>query len=307
MELDFEVRDKVLVARFKRKTNLHYGNTEAFKSQMLAVLRPETAVVLDCTNLDFIDSAGLTVLIYLRKKILEHRGTLKLANVGSRILKLMEITRLHRIFEIYDSVDLAIRSLHSPKSRKEDAKAFALQLEVKKAPNFVIIRIKGPSSLVAANSAQFRKKIRKYISQYDTVILNLDAIRNIDSAGIASLIHLKASAKNKKKKIILVYKNRVLVRLFKLYSLEDLFPQFDSEEDAVLAADPQFLKQSAQFFKEKGHAAAERDGRQEREASPERGRISGAPAESESGPQPAAPPLETEFDDLLFLANRAKS
>lgn len=304
MELELRKRNNILIVGFKRKVNLNYANVEAFKSQILSALTPGMSVILDFAKLDFIDSAGLTVLIYLRKKILESNGTLKLANVGEKIIKLMEITRLHRIFEIHDSLESAIRSVRKPKNMQNAGTPISLHFQVKRTEEFVLVRIDRPDSLIAANSSQFRKKLHEYIDRYPAVILNLDAIRNIDSAGIASLIHLKAYAKKRGKKIVLVYKNRVLVRLFKLYSIEDLFPQFDNEEDAILSVAPSYLKRASHRIK-KAAPAPPQETQPKPEPVPRKKKAQ--PPKTGVRSKPVAEPFGAEYEDLLFLTNRMKA
>lgn len=71
--------------------------------------RPELKdVVVDLDAVSMVDSAGLGVLISLLKLVGERGGELRLANLNKRIRLVFEITRTHRIFDIFDSVDEAV-------------------------------------------------------------------------------------------------------------------------------------------------------------------------------------------------------
>lgn len=66
--------------------------------------------VLDLEAVDFMDSAGLGTLIAALKRITEHGGDMKLACLQKKPRMVFEITRAHKVFEIYNSVDDALRA-----------------------------------------------------------------------------------------------------------------------------------------------------------------------------------------------------
>lgn len=54
----------------------------------------------DCSSLDFLDSSGLGALISVQKLALERGGKFRLLAPRPGILQVLELTRLHRVFEI---------------------------------------------------------------------------------------------------------------------------------------------------------------------------------------------------------------
>ena len=66
--------------------------------------------VMDLEAVDFMDSAGLGALIAALKRITEHGGDMKLACIQKKPRMVFEITRAHKVFEIYNSVEDAIRA-----------------------------------------------------------------------------------------------------------------------------------------------------------------------------------------------------
>ena len=48
----------------------------------------------------FVDSSGLGALISLHKHLSERDGKVRLLNPRQSVLQLLELTRMHRIFEI---------------------------------------------------------------------------------------------------------------------------------------------------------------------------------------------------------------
>lgn len=238
MYLEIIKQKQLIIIQFRRNCNLNSSNIEEFKETVLGSYQPRLPVIINFGNLDFIDSAGLTVLIHVRRKIYESKGTLKLTNLGDRIQKLMQITRLHRVFDIYETLDHAIKSIEKSSKQPSKTNPYNIHIQIRKNDSYYWVKIKQPDSLIKANTKQFRIKIKEYLEKTNTLIINFDNIRNIDSAGIASLIHLKRLSRENKKKIFLVYNNRVLNRLFKLYSLDDLFSQFQNDQEAIQAVKP---------------------------------------------------------------------
>ncbi len=67
-------------------------------------------VVVDLSNVDWMNSSGLGILIQALTTMRNNQGDIKLANVTERIKSLLLITKLTRIFEIHDTVENAVAS-----------------------------------------------------------------------------------------------------------------------------------------------------------------------------------------------------
>ncbi len=66
-------------------------------------------IVLDCSNLTFIDSMGLGVLISLLRRVRQRDGDVKVAALNDEVKTIFEITRLHRLFEVCSDWNAAVR------------------------------------------------------------------------------------------------------------------------------------------------------------------------------------------------------
>lgn len=69
-----------------------------------------TDVILNMAEALSIDSATLEYLLDLHDKLAEDLGMVKFANCDENILKILEMTRLSREFELFDDVEKAIKS-----------------------------------------------------------------------------------------------------------------------------------------------------------------------------------------------------
>lgn len=64
-------------------------------------------LVIDLTNLEFLDSTGLGVLVAGLKKVNSHEGSLQLVCHQDRLLKVLQITGLLSVFSIHATVEAA--------------------------------------------------------------------------------------------------------------------------------------------------------------------------------------------------------
>ncbi len=86
---------------------------DRFREQVQAWMAENSSVkylVLDAAKMEFIDSAGLGVLIALLKRATERGGDIRIAGLQAKARVVFEITRAFKIFEIFDTVEEALRA-----------------------------------------------------------------------------------------------------------------------------------------------------------------------------------------------------
>jgi anti-sigma B factor antagonist len=110
MKLTDRVQDGVVVLEPKGKimggpdaSLLHDKLYEYIKQDM-------KRVVVDLSQVDWMNSTGLGILISGYTTLRNNDGMLKLANVTDKIQSLLTITKLVSVFEAYDTVDEAIKT-----------------------------------------------------------------------------------------------------------------------------------------------------------------------------------------------------
>ncbi len=69
-----------------------------------------TEVIVDLTEVDFIDSSGLGSLLLGRRIFNAENGDLRIIGAHEKVARMFEIAKLDRVFEFYDSVEAAVRS-----------------------------------------------------------------------------------------------------------------------------------------------------------------------------------------------------
>ena len=111
MEFSSYVKDDMLVIT-PLEENLDAKNTSVFKEEILNLLQSTgiLKVIIDLTNLQFIDSSGLGVLLSLQRHLHSQKGALKLAHLNKPIRTMFEIVSMHRVLEIFPTLDEALQS-----------------------------------------------------------------------------------------------------------------------------------------------------------------------------------------------------
>jgi anti-sigma B factor antagonist len=69
-----------------------------------------SCLVIDLAKTKFIDSSGCGALVACIRALIKNGGEMKIARPSPQARTLFELTRLHKVFEIYDDLDSAINS-----------------------------------------------------------------------------------------------------------------------------------------------------------------------------------------------------
>lgn len=107
MEINVAEMNEIAVVTINTD-QLDAGNVRDFKTHINPIASENKRLVFDLSAVRFIDSSGLgAVLSYLRRQH-EQGGDLKLTGLTQPVRMLFELVRMHRIFEIYGSVEEAV-------------------------------------------------------------------------------------------------------------------------------------------------------------------------------------------------------
>ncbi len=77
------------------------------------LLSKSRQIVFDLRDVTHIDSRGLGTLVALHTSARNTRGDIRLANLGSHLSELLQVTRLVTVFQIFDNVEQAVASFNS--------------------------------------------------------------------------------------------------------------------------------------------------------------------------------------------------
>ncbi len=86
-------------------------SVELFQSTINDIITDKKAgIVLNMSDLGFIDSAGLGQLLNLRELCNKNKCQIRLAGLDETLLKILEVTRLKNEFECYAELTEAVKS-----------------------------------------------------------------------------------------------------------------------------------------------------------------------------------------------------
>lgn len=88
---------------------LEENDVRALRESIMPVIEQAERInlILDFQNVRFLSSAVLGLLIRISKKIYERDGQLRLCNINPKIHEIFKITRLTKIFDIYEDIENA--------------------------------------------------------------------------------------------------------------------------------------------------------------------------------------------------------
>jgi anti-sigma B factor antagonist len=109
-KLSIEYHDDIVIAQLTDERILEEADIQSLESALMPVIdsQPNLKLLLDFSNVKYLSSSVLGLLIRASKKIYENNGQLKLCSISPKIMEVFKITRLNKIFEIYDNQDQAL-------------------------------------------------------------------------------------------------------------------------------------------------------------------------------------------------------
>ncbi|MDP9393622.1 MAG: STAS domain-containing protein [Actinomycetota bacterium] len=109
MDVTVEQRDHLSVLTVSGDVDA--GNVDHLRRRIDGLLADgEHRFVVDLSGVPFMDSAGLATLVQLFKRVRIGEGDVRLAALQPDVLRVFQLVRLTRVFDIYDTADAAIAS-----------------------------------------------------------------------------------------------------------------------------------------------------------------------------------------------------
>jgi len=103
-----KIKNKIIIY-FPPATNIQSDNAEMFKTVLKSHLQiNHYKLILNCENLNFIDSSGISALVSCLKVALLNNGWLKIIYLPQAIQHIFEIIKLHKIIPVYDTLEHAL-------------------------------------------------------------------------------------------------------------------------------------------------------------------------------------------------------
>jgi anti-sigma B factor antagonist len=112
MKLNVEIQGDTAVVTLEGALDAQTAPT--LKNSFAEIIRDgRQDIVLDLTAVDFMDSSGLGAVVGAYKQVRIGKGDLRIAGLQPVVRKVFELTRLDRVFRIFDSTDQAVAATHA--------------------------------------------------------------------------------------------------------------------------------------------------------------------------------------------------
>ena len=110
--ISVEYAENATIVTFTDEKILEEKDIQALQESIMSVIEQAERInlILAFGNVRFLSSAVLGLLIRISKKVYERDGQLRLCNIGPKIYEIFKITRLTKIFDIYEDVKAAVES-----------------------------------------------------------------------------------------------------------------------------------------------------------------------------------------------------
>lgn len=107
------------ITAFSLVGKLEFTSSSRLKEKVQAALSEgRVKIILDLTQVDFVNSSGLGTLISILKQVRQSGGRLMLSGLAPVVKEIFEITQLEQVFEIYPSEAAARAQLLSESSER---------------------------------------------------------------------------------------------------------------------------------------------------------------------------------------------
>ncbi len=100
----------IAVVSWAEASALDASNVTELRQRVEEIGRDHPRMVFDMSRVEFIDSSVIGALVGFMREARAGGGDVKLATLTPDIETIFELTRLHKVFQIHDSVDEAVRS-----------------------------------------------------------------------------------------------------------------------------------------------------------------------------------------------------
>ena len=110
MSYSFNVENEILIVKIEEKrATIEFSGT--LKDDLIKKIEQgNSKVIIDLSATEFVDSSFLGTLVAGLKKTDINSGNLKIVDLQEPVRVIFELTRLYKIFEIFDTVEDALNS-----------------------------------------------------------------------------------------------------------------------------------------------------------------------------------------------------
>jgi anti-anti-sigma factor len=108
MKISEEKNNDVVICVLEGEININ-NSPELRKVFEAIIKRNDKKVLVDFSRVSYIDSSGLATLIEMLQRLKKIGGLMRFSNLDQKIKNIFEVTKLHKLFAIFDTREDALR------------------------------------------------------------------------------------------------------------------------------------------------------------------------------------------------------
>lgn len=109
--MEIEVRkEEALIIKLLEKS-LEASNSRDFKTKLLEFINQgQRMIILNLSQVEFIDSSGLGTLISILKLLANHQGNISICEMQEPVKRTFNLTRLNQVFSVYSTEEECLKA-----------------------------------------------------------------------------------------------------------------------------------------------------------------------------------------------------
>jgi anti-sigma B factor antagonist len=108
MKIELRHQEGMQVIVLHGEIDMH--SATGLRERLLAALQNPTGLVVDMSDVGFIDSSGIAILVEGYKRAKQHSQAFALAGVRTAPMQVLQLTRLDNVFPLFADVASAVKS-----------------------------------------------------------------------------------------------------------------------------------------------------------------------------------------------------
>ena len=109
LDVKTKSEDSVAIIEIEGEVDL-YSSPDLRKALLEMTKAQNKAILVDLAKVTYMDSSGVATLVEALQQVGKYEGKLKLANLRDAVKDVFDLSRLDKVFDIYESVEDAKNS-----------------------------------------------------------------------------------------------------------------------------------------------------------------------------------------------------
>jgi len=101
MEFEIKEHEKYIFFVLQEKKFI-VNNAPKFKTQLMYLIKENKSLICDMSNIDYVDSSGLSALLVGDRLLKQQNNLFILCNVSKKVTELIELTKLNKILLVIE-------------------------------------------------------------------------------------------------------------------------------------------------------------------------------------------------------------